>query len=636
MDETFDDYLDEHGNITIPDGRTLVDHVEMHTRNDANTLAYRYIDYSRERDGEVHELTWQQFGVRLRAVAGRLQQVTKPGDRVAVLAPQGLDYVISFFAAIYAGTIAVPLFDPDEPGHTDRLHAVLGDCTPSAILTASSAAAGVRQFFRALPAAQRPRIIAVDAIPDSVGESWVRPDIAVDDIAYLQYTSGSTRTPAGVEITHRAVGTNLLQMVDAINLDWNSRGVTWLPLFHDMGLLTVILPAVGGKFITIMSPASFVRRPHRWIKELAAASDGAGTFAAAPNFAFEHAAVRGLPKNGESLDLSNVIGLINGSEPVTTSSMKKFNDAFAPYGLPKTAIKPCYGMAEATLFVSATKSEDEAKVTYVDRNELNAGRMVKVEPGSENAIAQVSCGYVARSQWAVIVDPESVDGAPREQPDGHVGEIWLHGNNMGIGYWGREDETKATFRNKVAERLADGSHAEGADADANWMRTGDYGVYFDGELYITGRVKDLVIVDGRNHYPQDLEFSAQEASTALRPGFVAAFSVPANQLPAEVFAQGSHSGLKFDADDASEQLVVVAERGPGAGKADPLPIADAVRAAISQRHGVTVRDLLLVPAGSIPRTSSGKIARRACKTAYVEGTLRGGYTQQAFPDAPEE
>ncbi|NKY56218.1 long-chain-fatty-acid--AMP ligase FadD32 [Nocardia flavorosea] len=636
MDETFDDYLDENGNISIPDDRTLVDHVEKHTRNDANTLAYRYIDYSRERDGEVHELTWQQFGVRLRAVAGRLQQVTKPGDRVAVLAPQGLDYVISFFAAIYAGAIAVPLFDPDEPGHTDRLHAVLGDCEPSAILTASSSAAGVRQFFRSLPAAQRPRIIAVDAIPDSVGESWVRPDISVDDIAYLQYTSGSTRTPAGVEITHRAVGTNLLQMVDAINLDWNSRGVTWLPLFHDMGLLTVILPAVGGKFITIMSPASFVRRPYRWIKELAAASDGAGTFAAAPNFAFEHAAVRGLPKNGESLDLSNVIGLINGSEPVTTSSMKKFNEAFAPYGLPKTAIKPCYGMAEATLFVSATKAEDEAKVTYVDRAELNAGRMVKVEPGSDNAIAQVSCGYIARSQWAVIVDPESVDGTPREQPDGHVGEIWLHGNNMGIGYWGREDETNATFRNKVTERLPEGSHAEGSAADANWMRTGDYGVYFDGELYITGRVKDLVIVDGRNHYPQDLEFSAQEASNALRPGFVAAFSVPANQLPAEVFAQGSHSGLKFDADDASEQLVVVAERGPGAGKADPMPIADAVRAAISQRHGVTVRDLLLVPAGSIPRTSSGKIARRACKAAYIEGTLRGGYTQQAFPDAPEE
>ncbi|WP_068272578.1 long-chain-fatty-acid--AMP ligase FadD32 [Aldersonia kunmingensis] len=631
MDNKFDDYLDADGNFFIPEERTLVDHVEKHTRNDANDLAYRYIDYSRERDGEVQELTWKEFGVRLRAVAGRLQQVTKPGDRVAVLAPQGLEYVVAFFAAVYAGAIAVPLFDPEEPGHTDRLHAVLGDCKPTAILTGSKSAAGVRQFFRYLPAAERPRIIAVDAIPDTVADSWVRPELSIDDIAYLQYTSGSTRTPAGVEITHRAVGTNVLQMIDAIELQENSRGVTWLPMFHDMGLLTVILPAMGGAYITIMSPSAFVRRPSRWIRELAAHSDGAGTFAAAPNFAFEHAAARGLPKAGESLDLSNVIGLINGSEPVTTSSMRKFNEAFAPYGLPKTAIKPCYGMAEATLFVSATRHEDEAKVTYVDRHELNTGRMVKVDATHPSAVAQVSCGYVARSQWATIVDPET--GA--EQPNGLVGEIWLHGKNMGVGYWERPDETAATFHAKLTSRIPEDSHAAGAPEDANWMRTGDFGVYFDGELYITGRVKDLVIVDGRNHYPQDLEYSAQEASDALRPGFVAAFSVPANELPPLVFEQGSHSGLgsKYDADDSSEQLVVVAERGPGAGKADPQPIADTVRAALSSRHGVMVRDVLLVPAGSIPRTSSGKIARRACRAAYLEGTLRGGYTQTAFPDA---
>ncbi|MEV0296514.1 long-chain-fatty-acid--AMP ligase FadD32 [Nocardia sp. NPDC050710] len=632
MGETFDDYVDEQGNIKIPGDKTLIDFVDKHSAENGDGLAYRYIDYSRERDGEYQDLTWREFGVRLRAVAARLQQVSRQRDRVAILAPQGLDYVVSLFAAVYAGNIAVPLFDPEEQGHTDRLHAVLNDCTPAAILTVSTAAAGVRNFFRHLPATQRPRIIAVDAIPDSVGAQWVWPDIEIDDIAYLQYTSGSTRTPAGVEITHRAVGTNLLQMIDAIGVTENSRGVTWLPLFHDMGLLCVILPTIGGGFITIMSPSAFVRRPYRWIKELAAVSDGAGTFAAAPNFAFEHAAVRGLPKPGEDLDLSNVIGLINGSEPVSVSSMKKFNDAFAPYGLPKTAIKPCYGMAEATLFVSATKNSDEAKVVYVDRGELNAGRMVQVAPDADNAIAQVSCGYVALSQWAAIVDPEH----GTEQPDGSVGEIWLHGNNMGIGYWGRPEESEATFRNRLARRLRKGSHAQGTEPDAQWMRTGDFGAYLDGELYITGRVKDLVIVDGRNHYPQDLEFSAQEANSALRPGFVAAFSVPANQLPAEVFAQGSHSGLRFDADDTSEQLVVVAERGTGAGKLDPEPIADIVRAAIAQRHGVTVRDLLLVPAGSIPRTSSGKIARRACRAAYLEGTLRGGYQQQSFPDAPNE
>ncbi|RMI32973.1 fatty-acid--CoA ligase [Nocardia stercoris] len=617
MGETFEDYLDEQGNIHIYNGVTLLELVDYHSRANGEALAYRFIDYSRERDGVTSELNWQQFATRLRAVAARLQQVTEVGDRVAILAPQGLDYVVGVFSAVFAGTVGVPLFDPAEPGHTYRLHAVLGDCEPKAILTTVSAAAGVREFFRDTPVARRPRIIAVDAIPDSVGTAWVPPDIHLDSVAYLQYTSGSTRAPAGVEITHRGVGTNLLQIVDAIGIDENSRGVTWLPLFHDMGLLCVIIPAALGGFITIMSPSAFVRRPYRWIKELAADGSGLSTYAAAPNFAFEHAAVRGLPRPDEDLDLSNVIGLINGSEPVSVTSMKKFNDAFAPFGLSKTAIKPCYGMAEATLFVSATRAEDEAKVVYVNRQELNAGRMVAVDADAANAVAQVSCGYVARSQWAVIVDPAT--GV--ELADGEVGEIWLHGANIGRGYWGKPEETAATFHNRITLRQPD-SHAAGVPADGHWMATGDYGAYYDGELYITGRVKDLVIVDGRNHYPQDLELTAQETSPALRPGFVAAFSVTARELPAHLSGGGD-----------SEQLVIVAERGAGAAKIEAEPIMEIVRAAIAERHGVAVRDLLLVPAGSIPRTSSGKIARRACKTAYIAGTLRGGYKQQDFPDA---
>lgn len=630
----FEQFLDEDGQLHFTEDATLVDYVERNVREQADTLAYRFMDYSRERDGEAHDLTWAQFGKRLRAVAARLQQVTKHGDRVAILAPQSLEYVIGFFAALYASNIAVPLFSPDEPGHTDRLHAVLEDCKPTAILTSTKSAEAVRDFFADKPAKDRPRVIAVDAVPDSVGSSWVAPvagkDHNKDTVAYLQYTSGSTRVPAGVEITYLAVAANVLQIYDTIEIDLNSRGVTWLPMFHDMGLLTVILPALGGRYITIMSPAAFVRRPGRWIKELAAHSDGAGTFAAAPNFAFEHAAARGLPKEGEELDLSNVIGLINGSEPVTVSSMKKFNDAFGPYGLPKTAIKPCYGMAEATLFVSATARENEAKVIYVDRDQLNAGHLVIVDEDAPNAVAQVSCGQVAMSQWAVIVDPET----RTERADGDVGEIWLHGLNIGKGYWNKAAETDETFHNKLDERLGSGSHADGVGPDANWMATGDYGVWLDGELYITGRVKDLVIVDGRNHYPQDLEFSAQESSTALRPGFVAAFSVAANELPAEVF-ENAASGLSRDPDDASEQLVVVAERGPGK-RVDPQEVADIVRAGIAARHGVMVRDVLLVPAGSIPRTSSGKIARRATKAAYIDGTLRGGYQQTAFPDAPDQ
>lgn len=629
MKTAFDEFLDESGNLHFSEEDTLVDYVERNVVEKADTLAYRFMDYSRERDGEAIELTWAQFGKRLRAIAARLQQVTTPGDRVAILAPQSLEYVIGFFGALYAGNIAVPLFSPDEPGHTDRLHAVLGDCTPSAILTATKSAEAVRDFFKHLPAKERPRVIAVDAVPDSVGETWRKPQPKLHDVAYLQYTSGSTRTPAGVEITYESVSANALQMIDAMNLDESSRGVTWLPMFHDMGLLTIIIPALGGKYITIMSPAAFVRRPGRWINELAALSDGAGTFAAAPNFAYEHAAVRGLPREGESLDLSNVIGLINGSEPVTVSSMEKFNAAFKPYGLSPTAIKPSYGMAEATLFVSTSRRDTEAKVIYVDRDALNAGRFEEVDADAPGAVAQVSCGQVSVSQWAAIVDSETAT----ERPDGHVGEIWLNGINLGHGYWGNEAETENTFRNSLVHPLESGSHSEGAPVNDRWLRTGDYGVWYDDELYVTGRVKDLVIVDGRNHYPQDLEFSAQEASTALRPGFVAAFAVPANQLPAEVFASAA-SGLKFDAHDSSEQLVIVAERNTGK-RVDPQEVSDTVRAAIAQRHGVMVRDVLLVPAGSIPRTSSGKIAHTACKNAYVDGTLRGGHTQTAFPDAPD-
>lgn len=644
----FEQYHDASGAIVIPDRTTLVDFVEGNisaARTDpANDgVIYRYIDYSSSRQGESHELSWSQFGERLYSIAARLQQVAQPGDRVAILAPQGLDYIVSFFAAIHAGLIAVPLFDPDEPGHHDRLHAVLGDCTPSVILTTTESAAGVRKLFREMPARQRPRTVAVDAIPAELGAGWESPDVGADDIAYLQYTSGSTRVPAGVEITHRNVVTNVMQLFDGLGLTRGSRGVTWLPLFHDMGLVTVILPAVGGATITVMSPRAFVQRPGRWVNELGAMSDGDGVFAAAPNFAFEHAARRGLPREGETLDLSGVTSIINGSEPVTPSSMRAFNEAFAPYGLAPTVIKPSYGMAEATLFVSSPRKDDEAVVVHVDRTDLNQGVMTvlpsdRVE-GNEDAIPQVACGYVAPSQWATIVEPNideatgEHDGTGRELPEGKVGEIWLYGTNVGRAYWAREDETRDTFRNVLTERLPEGTRTirefGEAPADAHWLRTGDYGAYVDGQLYITGRVKDLVIVAGRNHYPQDLENTAQDASGSLRPGFVAAFSVPANQLPVE-----ARNGAEIAADDSSETLVVVGERAPGAGKADPGPIADAVRTAISARHGVTAQDVLLVPAGSIPRTSSGKIARRACKNAYVDGTLRGGHQQSAFPDAP--
>ncbi|WP_459956205.1 AMP-binding protein, partial [Mycobacterium avium] len=439
---------------------------------------------------------------------------------------------------------------------------------------------------------------------------------------YLQYTSGSTRTPTGVEITHLNLPTNVLQVLNGLEGKEGDRGLSWLPFFHDMGLITAMLSPVLGHNFTFMTPAAFVRRPGRWIREMARKPDDAPdceVFTVAPNFAFEHAAVRGVPKEGEPpLDLSNVKGILNGSEPVSPSSMRKFYEAFKPYGLRETAIKPSYGLAEATLFVSTTPMDQAPTVIHVDRAELNKQRFVEVPADAPNAVAQVSAGVIGVDEWAVIVDPETAS----ELPDGHIGEIWLHGNNMGIGYWGKEEETNEVFRNILKSRISQ-SHAEGAPDDAMWVKTGDYGTYYKGHLYIAGRIKDLVIIDGRNHYPQDLEYSAQEASKALRTGYVAAFSVPANQLPKEVF-DNPHTGLKYDPDDTSEQLVIVAERAPGTHKLDYQPIADDIRAAIAVRHGVTVRDLLLVQAGTIPRTSSGKIGHRACRAAYLDGSLRSG------------
>ncbi len=618
----------KNGQIKFPDNASIVSHVERWAKVRGDKLAYRFLDYSTERDGVARELTWAEFSARNRAVAARLQQVTQVGDRVAILSPQNLNYLVSIYGAIYAGRVAVPLFDPSEPGHVGRLHAVLDDCKPSAILTTTEAAEGVRKFFRSRPANQRPRVIAVDAVPEEVAATWEPQEVTVDTVAYLQYTSGSTRIPTGVQITHLNLATNIVQIIEALEAEEGDRGLSWLPFFHDMGLITALLSPMIGHNFTFMTPAAFVRRPGRWIREMARKPDDTGgVISVAPNFAFDHAAARGLPKDGEPpLDLSNVKAVLNGSEPISAATVRRFNEAFGPYGFPAKAIKPSYGLAEATLFVSTTPSSEEPKIISVDRDALNTGTIVEVDPESPKAVAQASAGKVGVSEWAVIVDAESAT----ELPDGQIGEIWISGPNMGTGDWGKPDETVATFQNLLKSRTSP-SHAEGAGEDATWVRTGDYGAFYDGDLYITGRVKDLVIIDGRNHYPQDLEYSAQEASKAVRTGFAAAFSVPANQLPAVVF-DDSHAGLKFDPEDTSEQLVIVAERAPGSHKMELGPIVDDIRAAIAVRHGVTVRDVLLTPAGAIPRTSSGKIGRRACRSGYLDGSLRSGKIANDFPD----
>ncbi|MCV7051954.1 AMP-binding protein [Mycobacterium heidelbergense] len=598
------DYVRADGTIVIPEGVTLTSFFEQNQRAFGDLPSYRFIDYAREQDGRIIELSWNELWTRVRAIGARLQQVTKPGDRVAILAPQGIDYVAAFFAAVHAGNVAVPLFAPTLAGHAERLTAVLADARPTVVLTTNAAAEAVRESLRTNPVAGRPRLIAVDAVPGTLASMFADPTIGTDDVAYLQYTSGSTRSPAGVEITHRGICTNVLQMILADRLDRGIRSVSWLPLYHDMGLIMIMFPALcGGGYLTLLDPMAFVRRPFRWIKELSAEAANGRTFAAAPNFAFELAAERGLPPQGVDIDLRNVVGLLNGSEPVTISAIEKFTRAFAPYGLPATAVKPSYGMAEATLAVATIGPDAAASAVFLDRVRLAAGHAVVVTPETPGAVPYVSCGQPIRDLWAVITDP---DGA--EVPDGTVGQIWLHGNNVGRGYFEREDETQRTFGNKLQSRLEQGSHAEGAPDNCCWLATGDLGVYLDGELYLTGRIKDLIIVDGRNHYPHDIETTVSQASPAIRAGYVAAFSVPADALD----APGGNSG---------EQLVVVAERAAGVGRVDPTPIEAIVRAVISREHQVRVADVRLVAAGTIPRTTSGKLARNACRADYLAGRI---------------
>jgi fatty-acyl-CoA synthase len=592
-----EDCLDADGSIVLPPGVTLVSLIERNIANVGDAVAYRYLDYSGSEEGHAIELTWTELGHRMRAVAARIQEIAARGDRVAVLAPQGLDYVVGFFAALKAGTIAVPLFAPELQGHAERLDTALRDARPAVVLTTAAAVDGVRGFLAGRDVgAEDVEVLVIDEIPDAAGAAFVAVDVDVDDVSHLQYTSGATRAPVGVEVTHRAVGTNLIQMILSIDLlDRNTHGVSWLPLYHDMGLSMIGFPAVYGGHSTLLSPTAFLRRPQRWIRALSAGSRVGRVVTAAPNFAYEYTAQRGLPAPGDDVDLRNV-AMIIGSEPVSMAAIEAFSTAFAPYGLPPTAVKPSYGIAEATLFVSTIAPSARAEERHFDRALLSTRRAVPVAAGADTAVPQVGCGQVARSQWAVIVDPATAI----EVGDGGVGEIWLHGANVARRYWARPAESAQTFGARLGTRLAAGSHAAGAPDDAAFFRTGDLGTYLDGELYVTGRLADLITIAGADHYPHDIEKTVAAASPIVRRGYATAFTVPAG---------------------AGERLIIVAERASGTRKLEQAPEIAAISAAVAARHGVRVDDVRLVPAGVIPRTTSGKLARRACRDEYLRGAF---------------
>jgi acyl-CoA synthetase (AMP-forming)/AMP-acid ligase II len=577
---------------------TISHHLARAATQTPDERAFTFVDFSNDADGIPASLTWRQLDDRVRATAAALRHVGAAGERVAVVAPQNLDYVVGFLAAACAGAIAVPLFPPSLPGHAEKLAASLTDADPVLALTSPETLESVERFC-ADRAGARLRVVTEQGLLVEVG-----PDVVTtaangepfhprpDDCAYLQYTSGSTRVPSGVEITHANVCANARQGLDAYDIRTGRNcTVGWLPLYHDMGLLLAIAaPVVGRVHSVLMEPLAFVQQPVRWLRLL---SRNPGAITAAPNFAFDYAARRVTAEERGELSLGSVVAMINGSEPIAEQTLRRFQDAFAETGMVRTIMRPSYGLAEATVFVAASPAGEEPTVTCFDRDALADGTARVVEPTDGGAVTRlVACGRPVDQEIA-IVDPTTrvrLEG-------GSVGEIWLRGPNVGRGYWGRPEQSEATFRATL--------HGDDPqDRTHHWLRTGDLGLWHDKQLYVTGRIKDLVIVDGTNHYPQDIEQTVENAHPAIRRHRTAAFAV---------------------SDDGGERLVIVAEHARDL--TEPSAVLDevtrAIRAAVADVHAISVHDFVLARPDAVPHTTSGKVARGACRAQYLEGTWSG-------------
>ncbi|MEX5637077.1 fatty acyl-AMP ligase [Parafrankia sp. FMc2] len=597
---------DDSGDLPAVPARagTLADHLAHWAEHAPDEPAMTFVDYERDRDGAQTTLTYRELRERVRAVAVGLGRIVQPGDRVALLTPQNLDYVVAFLGALAAGAVAVPLFPPGYGVSSGRLAAVLADCDPRCVMTSASLLDQVEPFTKEWlaggPATGEVTVAAVDQLVDETFDdlAWAtRPPSAVEDVAYLQYTSGSTRVPAGVVITHRNVVVNAYQALAGHQV--RNRGdhttVSWLPLFHDMGLiLSIAGPIAAGVHSVILDPLAFVQRPSRWLRQV---SRYPGVVTAAPNFAYDYCVKRVKAADKAELRLDRVRSFANGAEPVRAGTLRRFYAAFAECGLRETALRPTYGLAEATVLVCVSPMDEGPTTVFADSDVLALGHLEPPAGPAAKRTELVSSGAPV-DQELRIVDPVTCQAVP----DGTVGEIWIRGDNVGRGYW-RQEQTSAEVFRAVLRTAATGARAE-TPGTGSWLRTGDLASWYEGGLFVTGRIKDMIIVDGRNVYPQDVESTVEEAHPAVGRHRTAAFTVPT--------AGGGGGG---------EGVVVVAERYHAAdGAADETgAVARAVRAAVSSEHNVSLHDFLLVEPGSVPRTSSGKIARRACRQAYLDG-----------------
>jgi fatty acid CoA ligase FadD28 len=548
-----------------------------------NDTAFTFLDYEQDWEGVAESLSWAQLDRRVGNLALKLQECASIGERAVILAPQGLDYIVAFLGALKAGLIAVPLSVPAVAVHDERVTAVLADASPSVLLTTSAVGETVIPYVRRSDDDSAPAVIEIDSVDMDVRHRSGALRHGRSEIAYLQYTSGSTRTPAGVVISHRNLAANWEQMVATYLPDHRmpESTVSWLPFYHDMGLMCGVCTGILGGWPTeFMSPIAFLQRPARWMQALARNPQ---VLSAAPNFALTLAAARTSDDDMAGLDLGDVSFINCGAERVNSSTITRFNQRFAPFNLADSVIRPSYGLAEATVFVAAHAPGGPPDFVHFEPEKLSAGHAKRCAAGTP----LVSYG-TPRSPTIRIVDP---DTAAEKAPE-MVGEIWVHGDNVSSGYWRRPVETGHTFGATIADPSP-------GTPQGPWLRTGDLGFLSDDELFIVGRLKDLLIVRGRNHYPDDIESTVQEVSR----GRVAAIAV---------------------VDESTEELVVIVEvkkRGESEQEVaeNYRRTREEVTSVVSNAHGISVGDVVLVAQGAIPITTSGKVRRASCVELYRGG-----------------
>ena len=567
-----------------PASANLIHMLHRHTEECPDQSAFVYL---LDGQSDCAVLTYAQLDQRARAIAARLQDMGLAGQRVLLVYPPGLDFITAFFGCLYAGCTAVPTYAPRRNRLLDRFQAIVADAGVSIALSTSSAAAqfqgmigpksGQTTLLSKLP------WLATDEISNDQAEQWSEPAIASDALAMLQYTSGSTSHPKGVMISYSNLMENARTIHDAFGIQRQDNCVFWLPTYHDMGLIGgVLVPAIAGITNIILSPANFLQQPITW---LAAISKYRATLSGGPNFAYDLCVRKITDEQRATLDLSSWTLAFNGAEPIQPATLERFAAAFAPCGFKPSAFYPCYGLAEATLMVSGARRGSGATVRAFHDTALTENRVELVPDGNGQARRLVACGSPVGGQRVVIVDSQThIEVAP-----GHVGEIWIAGPSIGQGYWHQSDQTRQSFNAHLSDT-----------GEGPFLRTGDLGFLCDGQLYITGRRKDLIIIRGLNRYPQDIETTARKSHPLLESGYGAAFAV----------------------DDHGSQRLVLVQEVERTAQRDLAPVLDAVRRAVLDEHDLSLDALMLVRSNTIPKTSSGKVQRHICRAAFLAGELK--------------